>query len=395
MNCPRVVLAMHGPAMRDALFPSRLTARLLDVASCDPALVVTDFAAAPREPIVTADVLLTGWGSPRIDRQGQPGAPVSDLSDYVANYHVLCVGHALDVLGSRFDQPISIVAETSAADLMDQLDALPWADQAWASGHRVDMVGTALRWNIPQQVLGSRGAAEGLVGWLVTRADPRIGMWGSVAGDDGGLLQVVNGFYRAFRGTFAQFGSPLPYPERVVDTVLEHARDAPLFTPARQNACNVLDVVHPLWLARRQTDYRGAEVQDLSTRLSRDLLGHWTDGQGFGSRPCTRRHVRCPGPPRAAGHRDVAGDPLAVGRPRRPLRAGRLPTARDPPARTRAAPGLSGVGALGTLWVGPPRVRTVDGRLTSQLPGPHQTGQRVQHHPATDQRGLFGPVVRR
>lgn len=215
------------------------------------------------------------------DRQGQPGAPVSDLSDYVANYHVLCVGYALDVLGSRFDQPISIVAETTAAELMDQLDALPWVDQAWACGHWVDMVGTALRWNIPQQVLGSRGAAEGLVGWLVTRTDPRTGMWGSVAGD-GGLLQVVNGFYRASRGTFAQFGLPLPYPERVVDTVLEHARDAALFAPARQNACNVLDVAHPLWLARRQTDYRGAEVQNLSTRLLRDLLGHWTDGQGFG-----------------------------------------------------------------------------------------------------------------
>lgn len=67
MSRPRVVLAMHGPAMRDALFPSRLTARLLDVGECDPALVVTDFAAAPREPIATADVLLTGWGSPRID----------------------------------------------------------------------------------------------------------------------------------------------------------------------------------------------------------------------------------------------------------------------------------------------------------------------------------------
>lgn len=64
---PHVVLAMHGPAMRDALLSPRLTARLLGVATCDPALVVTDFGTAPRQPLATADVLLTGWGCPRVD----------------------------------------------------------------------------------------------------------------------------------------------------------------------------------------------------------------------------------------------------------------------------------------------------------------------------------------
>lgn len=215
------------------------------------------------------------------DAAGRPGPPVTDLFDDGANYHVLCVGYALDILGSRFDGPVSLVAETTPAELVDGLEALPWEGQAWMSGHWVDMVGTALRWNYARQVSGSRGAAEALIGWLVTRADPRSGMWGSVAGN-GGLLQVVNGFYRASRGTFAQFGLPLPYPERVVDTVLEHARNPEFFAPARQTACNVLDVVHPLWLALRQTDHRATEVQNLSTRLLRDLLGHWTDGQGFG-----------------------------------------------------------------------------------------------------------------
>lgn len=216
-----------------------------------------------------------------LDGNGHPGAPVTDLADAQASYHVLCVGYALDILGSRFDEPVRLVAELTAGELVERLDALPWEGEAWASGHWVDMVGTALRWNLSRQDPGSRGAAEGLIGWLVTRADPRTGMWGTVTGN-GGLLQVVNGFYRASRGTFAQFGLPLPHPERVVDTVLEHARDATLFAPARQNACNVLDVVHPLWLARRQTDHRAVEVQQLGHRLLRDLIGHWTDGQGFG-----------------------------------------------------------------------------------------------------------------
>jgi hypothetical protein len=85
----------------------------------------------------------------------------------------------------------------------------------------------------------------------------------------------------------------------VVDTVLEHARNPDYFAPERQNACNVLDVAHPLWLAGRQTDHRAAEVRVLATRLLRDLLGHWTDGQGFG--------FQAPNPSTAALPKTVPG----------------------------------------------------------------------------------------
>lgn len=218
---------------------------------------------------------------PAFDEDGRPVSPTTDLLEGEATYHVLCVGYALDVLGSRFDEPLHLLAETSAAALVEGLDSQPWEGRAWNSGAWADMVGTALRWNLPRGVRGAGGAAEALFGWLLGHADPRTGMWGSVAGNDG-LLQVVNGFYRASRGTFAQFGLPLPYPERVVDTVLEHARNLDYFARERQNACNVLDVAHPLWLAGRQTDHRAPEVRALATRLLTDLLGHWTDGQGFG-----------------------------------------------------------------------------------------------------------------
>ena len=113
-------------------------------------------------------------------------------------------------------------------------------------------------------------------------------MWGTVEGNDG-LLQVVNGFYRASRGTFAQFGLPVPYPERVVDTVLEHARNPALFAPDRQNACNVLDVAHPLWLAGRQTDHRAAEVAGAGHPAARRR--RWATGptaRASASRPRTR-----------------------------------------------------------------------------------------------------------
>src|SRR5690606_30634251 len=108
--------------------------------------------------------------------------------------------------------------------------------------------------------------------------DPDTGMWGAAKD---GLLHMVNGFYRASRGTFAQFGVPLSYPERVIDTVLRHARDPRYVRPERQNACNILDIAHPLWLTRH-AGYRAEEVTALAGSLLSDALGHWTDGQGFG-----------------------------------------------------------------------------------------------------------------
>jgi acetyltransferase-like isoleucine patch superfamily enzyme len=218
---------------------------------------------------------------PAFDEEARPLPAPTDLFDGQANYHVLCVGYALDILGSRFNEPVHIVADTDAADLVEGLESQPWDGQAWSAGAWVDTVGTALRWNVAREVNGAEGAAEAVFGWLLTRANPRTGMWGSAAKNED-QLQIVNGFYRASRGTFAQFNLPLPYPERVIDTVLEHAKNRSFFAAERQNACNVLDVAHPLWLARKQTSYRSAEITALAVTLLNDALGHWTDGQGFG-----------------------------------------------------------------------------------------------------------------
>ena len=75
---------------------------------------------------------------------------------------------------------------------------------------------------------------------------------------------------------------PLPYPERVIDTVLSHTEDPRYFAPGVQNACNVLDVAHPLWLARRQTSYRSEEITGIARRLLDDALTAYVPGEGFG-----------------------------------------------------------------------------------------------------------------
>lgn len=236
---------------------------------------------------------LRGWQDattglvPEMDGQGrlQPLQPPTDrpggLCWPASSYHVLCVGHALDLLGSSFAHPIRIVADADAAAIIAELEAQAWTTRAWSSGHNVDMLGTAVKWNLDAGVAGQPGATEALFGWLVAHCDPARGTWGQPGPDDG-LLQIVNGFYRLTRGTFAQFGLPVPYPKRAIDTVLTQAQERRFFAAYRQNACNVLDVAHPLWLCARQTDYRNAEITALATRLLSDALGHWTDGQGMG-----------------------------------------------------------------------------------------------------------------
>ncbi|MFD7770435.1 acyltransferase [Streptomyces sp. NPDC059787] len=224
---------------------------------------------------------VTGMVAPLLEdgtqRQPRPG-----LFDQEAAYHVLSVGYALDLLGSSFRLPVRVVAEAHPEEIIEGLAQQPWDGGAWAAGHWVDVLGTAIHWNRRLGEPGRAGATEALFGWLSTRADPRTGMWGSPRHEDG-LLQIVNGFYRASRGTFAQFGLPLPYPERVIDTVLTHARDPRVVRPDRHNACNILDIAHPLWLTR-STGYREAEVTGLARGLLRAALGHWTDHQGFGFR---------------------------------------------------------------------------------------------------------------
>jgi acetyltransferase-like isoleucine patch superfamily enzyme len=256
-------------------------------AQCDAIEVADLLLGLPPPQLPAADQAerLRGWQDETTGLIAELGAdpPAPDhpgLFDPHTGYHVLSAGYALDLLGSAFAHPVRVLAEAGAGRIVAGLEAQPWQDNAWGAGHWVDIVGTAFHWNRRLGNPGRPGAFEALFGWLLSRVDPRTGMWGRPAAD-GSALQIVNGYYRATRGTFAQFGLPVPHASRVVDTVLAHARDPELFRPERQNACNVLDVAHPLWLTRTG-GHRTEEVTDLARRLLRTAIGHWRDGAGFG-----------------------------------------------------------------------------------------------------------------
>lgn len=199
-----------------------------------------------------------------------------------AAYGVLSAGYALDLLGGRFAHPLADVVEADAAGLVARLDSLPWDTDPWRAGHHVDAIGTALHWSGRRRDAIPPGFAEALFGWLALRADPGTGMWGR-PGVDGDLRLLVNGFYRAARGTVAQVGLDVSHPEAVVDTVLRHARDDRWMRPDRRDACTVLDIAHPLWLTRA-TGYRRDEVRTLADDLLRHALTGWHAQAGLSFR---------------------------------------------------------------------------------------------------------------
>jgi acetyltransferase-like isoleucine patch superfamily enzyme len=257
--------------------------------TCDAVEIAAAFGAVeqagPGDELVT---WLRGLQEPTTGlfpdpAEGRPEDPLAwRIGAEFHHYGVLSVGYALELLGSAPAHPVTCVENLPDAELVDRLDTLPWRDLAWPAGAWVDFVGTAVYLN--RRHHGSRRGLETLFGWLQTRVDRRSGMWGA-PDDTWGWLMPVNGFYRLSRGTYAQFGEPVPEPEAVIDTVAAHARANGWFAERNRSACNVLDVVHPLWLCARQTDHRRAELRDRVAAVLDDTLGRWIDGEGFAFEP--------------------------------------------------------------------------------------------------------------
>jgi acetyltransferase-like isoleucine patch superfamily enzyme len=232
----------------------------------DPTRVVQELRR--RQNATTG--LIPAWGE-------SDAAPSANGHDAV-NYNVLCAGYALQLLGSSFEHPVAAAEQLTSAQVRDALDAQPWATEGWRAGAWVDSLGTAMLWN--HAVFSRATELETVFGWLVTRCDPATGLWGRRS-PESGWLEPVNGFYRLTRGTFAQFGVPLPYPERVVDTVLDHAADGDYFASGRGTACNVLDVIHPLRLAAKQTRHRRSEGEAWAKSQLGRIVRSWRPGRGF------------------------------------------------------------------------------------------------------------------
>jgi carbonic anhydrase/acetyltransferase-like protein (isoleucine patch superfamily) len=258
--------------------------------TCDAIEIAAAFGDVARAgPVEELTSWLRGLQDPVTGLVTEPHEPALGPDplalDHDAEWHqygVLSVGYALEVLGSHMEHPVHVVHDCTTEDLLGRLDALPWPELAWPAGAWVDFWGTAAYQN--RRHHGLDDPIDGVIGWMTRRVDPLTGMWGG-PNRTWGWLMPVNGWYRAVRGTFAQFGVAVPHPEEVLDTVAAHSRQHGWFADRERTACNVLDVVHPIWLCTKQTEHRRDELRDAARRMLHDLPAHWVDGQGFAFSP--------------------------------------------------------------------------------------------------------------
>jgi acetyltransferase-like isoleucine patch superfamily enzyme len=239
-------------------------------------------AAPPQLPAADLIERLAGRQDPATGLIADDDEPAPAGLDAGSAYHILSAGYALDLLGARLRHPVHVVRDLDAAQLLSRLDSLPWTTAAWTAGAWIDGYATALHWN--RRLFGLPTEVEALFGWLLTRQDRWTGLWGSATSGER-LRQPVNGYYRLTRGTFAQFGLPVPRPEQTIDSVLAHSRDPGCFGDGRGTACDELDVVHPLWLCGQQTRHRRDEVHRWARQRLDGALSRWQAGAGFAFSP--------------------------------------------------------------------------------------------------------------
>lgn len=189
-------------------------------------------------------------------------------------YPVLCLGYAMEVMGGHLPHAYRAAEQYTGQRLREYLEGFDWSAQTWHAGHCIDCLGTAFYQN--QKYFGQRADLDTLFAWLDEHADPQTGMWGSA-----NAMETVNGFYRLTRGTYAQFGRPLPYPEQTIDYVLKHAANPRYFGEKNGTACNVLDVIHPLWLCKKQTDHRYEEGREWALQWVKKILDNWEEEKGY------------------------------------------------------------------------------------------------------------------
>ena len=193
-------------------------------------------------------------------------------------YDYLSIGYGLEVLGSHLKYKNLYLEKITYEELSIRESKLPWNNRAWSSGSWNDQLGTAIYHDLKYH--GGQFDLSPLFGWLGMNCNNATGLWGRERKEDR-WLQPVNGFYRLTRGTYAQFGQPLPYPEEAIDTILTHCRHNGNFIETQVTACNVLDIVHPLWLCSKQTDHRCNEIQVIMEAQVKAIMGRWVQGRGF------------------------------------------------------------------------------------------------------------------
>ena len=221
---------------------------------------------------------VTGVVPEHIPADGQFNDAAPADPDDTRFYNTMAVSYALETLGSTLAHPVAVASAIAVPRLRKKLERLPWKDRAWHAGDWVDCYSSSVLSDA--LYFDRRPPLKELFAWLDKKCDPMTGMWGLWSAESR-WQHPVNGFYRLTRGTYAQYGMPVPHPEKAIDTILAHMTDRVFFNGKTDDACHVLDVVHPLWLCRKQTAHRRDEIEAWVAKRLPKVMAHWQTKRGF------------------------------------------------------------------------------------------------------------------
>lgn len=176
---------------------------------------------------------------------------------------VMSASYALEILGEK---PIRF-AYTDNVNTWDFMDSFSWKNDAWDAGHNTDIYATACYMNRKHY---KDNFPEGIFNYLSLN-QCTDGLWGG-----GNMNLRVNGYYRLTRGTYDQFKLKPFYVKEAVDTVLSYAKEKGV----PDNACDALDIIHPLYFAKGFTSYRVSEGEAWCVKMLPVFIEKYTN-EGF------------------------------------------------------------------------------------------------------------------
>lgn len=176
---------------------------------------------------------------------------------------VMSASYALEILGEK---PMRF-AYAEDLDPWDFMDSLLWKKDPWDAGHNTDIYATACYMN---RKYYNGKFPSGMFSWLSLN-QYTDGLWG-----EGDMNLRVNGYYRLTRGTYDAFKLKPHYIKETVDTLLEYAKRKGV----PDNACDALDIIHPLYFAKGFTDYRQSEGEAWCVKMLPVFMEKYTS-EGF------------------------------------------------------------------------------------------------------------------
>ncbi len=179
---------------------------------------------------------------------------------------VLSASYALEILGEK---PVYF-SYVNSLDVWEFLDSLSWKNDAWDAGHHTDIFATACYMNKKHY---QKGYPKDLFLWLALNQS-MDGLWG-----EGDINLRVNGYYRLTRGTYDQFKLKPSYVKDAIDTILDYSEKKGV----PDNACDALDIVHPLYFTHGFTSYRRSEGEAWCVKMLPKFMDMFTE-KGFAFR---------------------------------------------------------------------------------------------------------------